>query len=355
MSTQLQHDDHGLLGTGLTRRRHFLATGVSLMAAPSLLAGARFGGAPNQATATPQSGTPQDPSAAGVQPAPGEHSRTVTLNNGVTMPILGLGTYQMNAEECERSVVDAIEAGYRLIDTASAYRNEEAVGKALRRTDVPRDQLFVTTKLWVSDVTYEKAKAAFNRSLKLLGLEYLDLYLIHQPFNDIYGAWRAMQELHKEGRIKAIGVSNFHSDRVMDLIAHNDVKPAVNQVETHVFCQQTAAQKFLQEQGVQMQSWAPFAEGRNSMFQNDVLKTIGGKYGKSVAQVVVRWLTQRGIVVILKSSRKERIIENANVFDFQLSTEDLDEIAKLDTGKSLFFDHRDPQVVKTLTGARRNR
>jgi diketogulonate reductase-like aldo/keto reductase len=277
------------------------------------------------------------------------------LNNGVEMPILGLGTYQMNAEECERSVSDAIQAGYRLFDTASAYGNEEALGKAVKQSDVPREQLFVTTKLWVTDATYEKTKLAFDRSMKLLGLDYLDLYLIHQPYNDVYGAWRAMQELHREGRIKAIGVSNFHPDRVMDLIAHNEVKPAVNQIETHVFHQQTAAQQFLQEQNVQMESWAPFAEGRNNMFQNEVLKAIGGKYGKSVAQVIVRWLTQRGVVAIPKSVRKERIIENFNVFDFQLSAEDLAEIAKLDTGKSAFFDHRDPQVVRMLTRERSNR
>lgn len=344
-TSQVQH------GAGLTCRRQFLATGVSLIAAPSLLGAVRFGDTQDQSQ---PEGRPT-PFAGGAQPAADESSRTVTLNNGIKMPILGLGVYQMNAEECERSVIDAIQAGYRMIDTASAYRNEEAVGKGLKASGVPREQLFVTTKLWVPDVTYDKAKLAFDRSLKLLGLEYLDLYLIHQPFNDIYGAWRAMQELLKEGRIKAIGVSNFHPDRVMDLIAHNEVKPAVNQVETHVFNQQIAAQKFLQEQNVQMESWAPFAEGRNNMFQNEVLKSIGDKYGKTVAQVVVRWLTQRGVVAIPKSTRKERIIENANVFDFQLSAEDLAEIAKLDTGKSLFFDHRDPQVVRMLSGSRRNR
>ena len=271
------------------------------------------------------------------------------------MPILGLGTYQMTGEECERGVVDAINAGYRLIDTATLYRNEEAVGKALKRTDVPRDQLFVTTKLWITDATYDKAKPAFERSMKLLGLDYLDLYLIHQPFNDIYGAWRALQELHKEGRIKAIGVSNFHPDRVMDLIANNEVKPAVNQMETHVFNQQIEAHKFFEEETVRMECWAPFAEGRNNMFQNEVLKSIGDKHGKTIAQVIIRWLTQRGIVAIPKSSRKDRIIENANVFDFKLTAEDLAAIAKLDTGKSLFFDHRDPQTVRMLTGVRLNR
>lgn len=353
MNTHAQVHARRQSNADVSDRRQFLATGVGLIAAPVLMAKAHATGGAAQPAPAAQPGTSQAPPASGTQPDPS--SRTVTLNNGVKMPILGLGVYQMNAEECERSVVDAIQAGYRMIDTASAYRNEEAVGKGVKASGVPRDQLFVTTKLWVSDATYDKAKLAFDRSMKLLGLEYLDLYLIHQPFNDIYGAWRAMQELHKEGRIKAIGVSNFHPDRVMDLIANNEVKPAVNQVETHVFCQQIAAQKFLQEQNVQMECWAPFAEGRNNMFQNEVLKSIGDKYGKTVAQVIVRWLTQRGIVAIPKSSRKERIIENSNVFDFQLSAEDLAEIAKLDTGKSLFFDHRDPQVVRMLTGARRNR
>lgn len=331
-------------------RRQFLAAGVGLLTAPMLMRRAEGAGQARQASPT-SNGEVSHATAA--QPQTGAGAPTVTLNNGVKMPILGLGVYQMtNSEECERSVLDAIEAGYRLFDTASAYRNEEAVGKALKRTDVPREQLFVTTKLWVSDTTYDKAKLAFDRSMKLLGLEYLDLYLIHQPFNDVYGAWRAMEELHRAGRIKAIGVSNFHPDRVMDLISHNEVKPAVNQIETHVFCQQIAAQKFLQEQNVQIESWGPFAEGRNNMFQNEVLKSIGAKYGKSVAQIIVRWLTQRGVVAIPKSSKKERIIENFNVFDFQLSAEDMAEIAKLDTSKSAFFDHRDPQVVKMLTRPR---
>lgn len=354
MTTRPQSTTRSQDYAGVSDRRQFLATGVSLLAAPSLFGKVHVGDGGNQGAPAAQPGGPQAPPATGTQPDVGASARTVTLNNGVKMPILGLGVYQMNAEECERSVLDAIQAGYRMIDTASAYRNEEAVGKALKRSDVPREQLFVTTKLWVSDATYDKTKPAFDRSMKLLGLDHLDLYLIHQPFNDIYGAWRAMQELLKEGRIKAIGVSNFHPDRLMDLIAHNEVKPAVNQIETHVFNQQIAAQKFLQEQNVQMECWAPFAEGRNNLFQNEVLKSIGDKYGKTVAQVVVRWLTQRGIVAIPKSSRKDRIIENANVFDFQLSAEDLAEIAKLDTGKSLFFDHRDPQVVKMLTRSRSN-
>lgn len=355
MNTQSQGNTRRQNNAGTSDRRQFLATGVGLLATPSLLGMAQIGDRPSDATRALQAGVHQPSPSSSAQPTDDPSSRTVTLNNGVKMPILGLGVYQMNAEDCERCVVDAIQAGYRMIDTAAAYRNEEAVGKALKRVDVPREQLFVTTKLWVSDVTYDKAKPAFERSMKLLGLDYLDLYLIHQPFNDIYGAWRAMQELLKEGRIKAIGVSNFHPDRVMDLIANNEVKPAVNQIETHVFCQQIAAQKFLLEEKVQMESWAPFAEGRNNMFENETLKSIGAKYGKTVAQVVVRWLTQRGIVAIPKSSKKERIIENANVFDFQLSAEDLAEIAKLDTGKSLFFDHRDPQTVRMLTRARPNR
>lgn len=342
------HDD-----VGVSDRRQFLAAGISLIAAPLLVGKVRVGDRGSQATPA------SDPDGIGVshdtgtQPDTGA-APTVTLNNGVTMPILGLGVFQMNAEECERSVSDAIQAGYRLFDTASAYGNEEALGEAVRQSGVPREQLFVTTKLWVTDATYEKTKPAFDRSMKLLGLDYLDLYLIHQPYNDVYGAWRAMQELYREGRIKAIGVSNFYPDRVMDLIVHNEVKPAVNQIETHVFYQQTATQTFLREQNVQMESWAPFAEGRNNMFQNEVLKAIGGKYGKSVAQVIVRWLTQRGVVAIPKSTRKEHIIENFNVFDFQLSTEDLAEIAKLDTGKSSFFDHHDPQVVRMLSRERSN-
>lgn len=353
MNTQSTNQSPPQLNGRVSDRRQFLATGVSLLAAPVLIPKAHATGGAAQPAPAALPGTPQAPPASGTQHDPS--SRTITLNNGVKMPILGLGVYQMSAEECERSVVDAIQAGYRMVDTAAAYRNEEAVGKGVKASGVPREQLFITTKLWVSDATYDKTKVAFDRSMKLLGLDYLDLYLIHQPFNDIYGAWRAMQELYKEGRIKAIGVSNFHPDRVMDLIANNEVKPAVNQIETHVFCQQIAAQKFLLEEKVQMECWAPFAEGRNNMFQNEVLKSIGDKYGKTVAQVIVRWLTQRGIVAIPKSSRKDRIIENAKVFDFQLSAEDLAEIAKLDTGKSLFFDHRDPQTVRMLTGARRNR
>lgn len=327
-------------------RRQFLAAGAGLLAAPILMsdAGAR--------RLVPGGGST---AAGSARFRPSQGTQTVTLNNGVEMPILGFGTYQMTGEECERSVLEAIQTGYRLIDTASAYRNEEAVGNAVRRSGVPRTELFLTTKLWVSNATYDTTRAAFERSMELLGMEYLDLYLIHQPYNDVYGAWRAMEELHREGRIKAIGVSNFYPDRVMDLIIHNEVKPAVNQIEAHVFYQRAAALEFLQDEDVQMEAWAQFAEGRNNFFQNEMLRSIGEKYGKTVAQVALRWQTQRGVVVIPKSSRTEHIVENINIFDFELGPEDLAEIAALETGTSLFFDHRDPQVVRMLSGVRRNR
>lgn len=277
----------------------------------------------------------------------------VILNNGVEMPILGFGVFQVtDPAECERSVLDAINTGYRLIDTAASYMNEEAVGKAIKGSSVPREDLFITTKLWVQDAGYESAKKAFEKSLERLQLDYLDLYLIHQPYGDVHGSWRALEELYKEGKVKAIGVSNFQPDRVMDLIVHNNVVPAVNQIETHPFNQQVETQKFLQEVGVQIQSWGPFAEGKNDLFQNELLLSIGKKYNKSVAQIVLRWLTQRGVVVIPKSVRKERIEENFNSLDFQLSLEDLDTIATLDQKASLFFDHRDPAMVKWL-GERR--
>lgn len=273
----------------------------------------------------------------------------VTLNNGVEMPILGFGVFQVtDLEECERSVSDAIETGYRLLDTAASYGNEEAVGKAIQKSRVARDELFITTKLWVQDAGYESAKKAFQRSLDKLRLDYLDLYLIHQPYGDVYGAWRAMQELYHEGRIKAIGVSNFYPDRLMDLIVHNEVAPAVNQIETHPFHQQIETQKFLQENNVQIESWGPFAEGKNNIFHNDVLLSIAGNHGKSVAQIILRWLTQRGVVAIPKSVRKERMAENFNIFDFELSTEDMNAIATLDSEQSAFFDHRDPAMVKAL-------
>jgi len=275
----------------------------------------------------------------------------VILNNGVEMPILGFGVYQVTDPiECETSVFEALKAGYRLIDTAQAYGNEEAVGKAIKKSGVARKDLFITTKLWVSNVSYEKAKKAFEKSLKNLGLDYLDLYLIHQPYGDVHGAWHAMEELYKEGKIRAIGISNFQPDRVMDMIVFNEVVPAVNQIETHPFNQHIETQKFLIENKVQIESWGPFAEGRNDIFKNELLASIGKKYNKSIAQVILRWLTQRGVVVIPKSVRKERIIENFNIFDFELNAEDMDAIATLDTGKSLFFDHRDPAIVKWLGG-----
>ncbi|MBS1682450.1 MAG: aldo/keto reductase [Bacteroidetes bacterium] len=276
--------------------------------------------------------------------------KKVTLNNGVEMPILGLGVFQVpDLAECERSVLTAIENGYRLIDTASSYQNETAVGNAIKKSGVPREELFITTKLWIQDAGYENTKKAFEKSLNNLQLDYLDLYLIHQPFGDVYGSWRAMEELYKAGKIKAIGVSNFPTDRMMDLIIHNEIVPAVNQIETHPFNQQIETQKFLQENKVQIQAWASFAEGKNDIFKNEVLTTIGKKYNKSVAQVVLRWLTQRGVVVIPKSVRKERMVENFNVFDFELRTDDMSAIQKLDTKQSLFFDHRNPAMVKSLS------
>jgi len=273
----------------------------------------------------------------------------IVLNNGVEMPILGFGVFQVrDAEVCERSVYEAIQTGYRLIDTAASYLNEDAVGKAIKRSGVTREELFVTTKLWIQDAGYERTKKAFEKSLHRLQLDTLDLYLIHQPFGDVYGSWRAMEELYREGRIRAIGVSNFQPDRIMDLIVHNEVVPAVNQIETHPFNQQIETQKFLQENNVQIESWGPFAEGKNNIFQNELLLSIAGKYRKTVAQVILRWLTQRGVVVIPKSVRKERIVENFNIFDFELSSEDMDAIISLDTKVSSFFDHRDPEVVKRL-------
>lgn len=273
----------------------------------------------------------------------------VRLNNGVEMPILGFGVFQVtDLEECERSVFDALQTGYRLIDTAASYMNEEAVGKAIKSSGIPREDLFITTKLWIQSNGYEGTKKAFENSLKRLDLDYLDLYLMHQPYGDVYGEWRAMQDLYKEGRIRAIGISNFYPDRVIDLILHNEIIPAVNQIETHPFHQQTDEQKFLQENDVQIESWGPFAEGRNNIFQNELLLTIGKKYKKSIAQVILRWLTQRGVVAIPKSVRKERMEENFNIFDFGLSVEDMEAIKTLDTKTSSFFDHRDPAMVKWL-------
>ena len=275
----------------------------------------------------------------------------VTLNNGVKMPVLGFGVFQIDdMKECEEAVYNALKAGYRLIDTAAAYGNEEAVGRAIKRSGIPREEIFVTTKLWVSDANYEKAKLAFETSLKKLDLEYIDLYLIHQPFNDVYGAWRAMTELYKEGKIKAIGVSNFYPDRLVDFIMNNEVVPAVNQVETHPFNQQVKANEIMKEYGVQIESWGPFAEGKNGIFTNEILSEIGKKYNKSVAQVILRWLIQRDVVVIPKSVRKERIEENFNVFDFELNSEDMGKISELDKKESLFLKHDDVEIVKWLNG-----
>ena len=270
------------------------------------------------------------------------------LNNGVEMPVLGFGVYQVGETVCEQCVRDAIAAGYRSIDTASAYLNERAVGRAIRRSGVPREELFITTKLWVQDAGYESTKRALAKSIERLRLDYLDLYLIHQPFGDVYGSWRAMEELYREGAVRAIGVSNFQPDRLVDLILHNEVVPAVNQVETHPFCQQAEAAAVMASEGVQIESWAPFAEGRNNLFGNGTLVSLAAKYRKSVAQVVLRWLIQRGVVVIPKSVRPERMAENIDVFDFHLAPEDMDLIATLDTRRSCFLSHRDPETVKWL-------
>lgn len=274
---------------------------------------------------------------------------TIKLNNGIEMPLLGFGVFQIpDAEECERSVLDAIETGYRLIDTAASYGNEESVGRAIEKSGIAREELFITTKLWIQSNGYEGTKKAFENSLKRLQLDYLDLYLMHQPFGDVYGEWRAMEELYKEGKVRAIGVSNFQPDRLIDLIIHNELVPAVNQVETHPFNQQIGTQQFLQENGVQIESWGPFAEGKNDLFRNELLGSIGKKHNKTIAQVVLRWLTQRGVVAIPKSVHKGRMAENLNVFDFQLSPEDMEAIVALDQKHSLFFDHRDPAMVKWL-------
>lgn len=265
------------------------------------------------------------------------------------MPILGFGVFQVpDLAECERSVIDAISVGYRSIDTAASYFNEEAVGKAIKNSGVDREDLFITTKVWIQSNGYEGTKKAFEDSIKKLQLDYLDLYLMHQPFGDVYGTWRAMEDLFKEGKVRAIGVSNFHPDRLIDLIVHNEILPAVNQIETHPFHQQMEAQVFLEQNHVQMESWGPFAEGKNDLFSNELLGNIGKKYNKSIAQVVLRWLTQRGVVAIPKSVRKERMEENFNIFDFELSAEDMETIKTLDTKTSAFFDHRDPKMVKWL-------
>ena len=278
----------------------------------------------------------------------------VSLNNGVKMPILGLGVFQItDAAQCEQAVLDAIHTGYRLIDTAMSYQNEEAVGQAVKKCGIPREQLFITTKLWLADAGYENTLKAFEKSLNNLDLTYLDLYLIHQPIGDYYGSWRAMEELYKKGVIRAIGVANFMPDRLVDLVMNNDIPPAINQVEVNPFCQRTQDQLVMEKKEVQMQSWGPFAEGRDGLFENETLKTVGEKYNKSVAQVVLRWLIQRGIVCIPKSVHKERMQENFSVFDFELCKEDMQTIADLDIGMSCFFSHQDPAVIEMLCGLKR--
>jgi 2,5-diketo-D-gluconate reductase A len=275
--------------------------------------------------------------------------QTVKLNNGIEMPILGFGVFQIpDANECEKCVIDAIEVGYRSIDTAASYQNEQAVGNAIKNSGIERKKLFITTKLWVQDNGYENTKKAFQKSLDRLQLDYLDLYLIHQPYGDVFGSWRAMEELYEAGKVRAIGVSNFQPDRVIDLMMFNKIFPAINQVETHPFQQQTDNQAFLQENNVQIESWGPFAEGKNDIFKNELLVSLATKYNKSIAQIILRWLTQRGVVVIPKSVRKERMAENFNVFDFELDATDMEIFKTLDTKTSLFFDHRNPEIIKWM-------
>jgi diketogulonate reductase-like aldo/keto reductase len=275
--------------------------------------------------------------------------QTVKLNNGIEIPILGFGVFQIaDPAECERSVVDAIQAGYNHIDTAASYQNEEAVGRGIKNSGVARDKLFIATKLWIQKNGYEGTLKAFENSLKRLQLDTIDLYLIHQPYGDVYGEWRALEELYQQGKVRAIGVSNFPPDRIMDLMIHNNITPAVNQIEVNPFQQQIDSQKFLQENNVQVEAWAPFAEGKNNIFKNELLLQIAAKHKKSVAQVILRWLVQRGVIALAKSTRKERMIENINVFDFELSAEEMAAIPTVDTKTSSFFDHRNPEMVKWL-------
>jgi len=275
--------------------------------------------------------------------------QTVKLNNGVEIPVLGFGVFQIAVPtECERSVIDAIQVGYTHIDTAASYMNEEAVSRGIKQSGVAREKLFITTKLWIQSNGYEGTLKAFERSLKRLQLDYVDLYLIHQPFGDVHGEWRAMEELYQQGKARAIGVSNFQPDRIMDLMIHNKITPAVNQIEVNPFQQQIDTQRFLQDNSVQVEAWAPFAEGKNNIFQNELLLSIAAKHNKSVAQVILRWVIQRGIIALAKSIRKERMLENINVLDFELSAEDMAAITTLDTKTSCFFDHRNPEMVKWL-------
>ena len=283
-------------------------------------------------------------------------AQTVTLNNGVAMPIIGFGVFQIPEDQTQVAVEAAFEAGYRHVDTAASYGNEEAVGAAVAASGLAREDLFITTKLWIqhapSGNVEHDTKRAFDESLRRLGLDYLDLYLIHQPLGDYYSEWRAMQELHREGRIRAIGVANFHPDRLVDLIDHNEIVAAVNQIETHPFHQRATDQELMRERGVQIESWGPFAEGRNNLFTDPVLSAIGEAHGKSVAQVVLRWLAQREVVIIPKSVRPDRMAQNLDIFDFTLTEDQMAQITTLDTGASLFFDHRDPVMVSSLGGRR---
>jgi 2,5-diketo-D-gluconate reductase A len=275
--------------------------------------------------------------------------QNVKLNNGIEIPILGFGVFQItDPAECERSVIDAIETGYNHIDTAASYRNEEAVGRGIKQSGIAREDLFITTKLWIQSNGYEGALKAFDNSLNRLQLDYIDLYLIHQPYGDVYGEWRAMEQLYQQGKIRAIGVSNFYPDRMMDLIIHNQITPAVNQIEVSPFHQQIDSQQFFEENSVMVEAWAPFAEGKNNIFGNETLLSIAAKHNKSVAQVILRWVVQRGIITLAKTVRKERMIENISIFDFELDAEDMSAIATLDTKTSSFFDHRDHKMVKWL-------
>ena len=278
--------------------------------------------------------------------------KTIKLYNGVQMPQMGYGVYQVSPEECERCVSDALSVGYRMVDTAQAYHNEEGVGKAWRKSGILREDLFLVSKIWISDYGYEKAKASIDESLRKLQTDYIDLMLLHQPFCDRYGAYRALMEAYREGKLRAIGVSNFYPDHLIDLASNVEIKPMVNQMEMHVFDQQTEAQKYMDELDCRIMSWGPLAEGRNSFFTNELLAGIGRQYGKTVPQVALRWLLQRGAIIIPKSTHKERMVENLNIFDFQLSEDDMAQIQKLDTGKSLFFDHHDGDVTKMFMGWR---
>lgn len=276
--------------------------------------------------------------------------KTVTLNNGVVMPLIGYGVYQVSPAECERCVSDALSVGYRMIDTAQAYHNEEGVGAAVKKSGIARDELFLVSKVWISNYGFDKAKASIDESLRKLGTDYIDLMLLHQPFSDRYGAYRALEAAYKEGKVRAIGVSNFYPDHFIDLASNVEIVPAVNQVETHVFDQQIEAQGYMKEFGTHMMAWAPLAEGRNNFFTNPVLEAIGKKYGKSVAQVALRWLIQRDVIIIPKSVHVERMQQNLDIFDFELSQDDMAAIAALDTKQSLFFDHHAPEVVKMFMG-----